>query len=141
MATNPAGGDPIFTQEVLTGNATISVAKSDRNSVTNAVLLLTAGAYGALVKRLRASPAGAVSAATKVMAFRVRPAVSTTVAHLVDSVLMAAYATDASTTATPVTAFSYDATTPLRLGPGEQLWVACAAANGTIEVDAEYENF
>lgn len=140
MATNPAGGDPIFTQEVLTANATVSVAKSDRNSVTNAVLLMTAGAYGALVKRLRATPT-TLSAITKLMLFRVRPAVSTTVAHLVDDILLPAYVTDTTTTLSPVTAFAYDATTPLRLGPGEQLWAAVAAANGTVEVDAEYENF
>lgn len=140
--SNPAGTDPRFAQDVLTANATLTAAKTDRNSVTNAVKLLVFGAYGGQIKRLRASPAGALAAATKLMAFRVRPAVSATVAHIIDGVLVPAYVTDAATTATPVTAFTYDATTPLRGGPLEEIWVgiAAAAANG-IEVDAEYENF
>lgn len=142
MATNPAGVDPYFTVETLSANVNLTAAQTSRTNVTGATKLLTFGAYGGLLKRLGGTPSGALAADTKLMLFRVRPAISATVAHLVRSVKVPAYATDAATTDTPTTAFSFDATTPLRGGPGEELWVgiAAAAANG-IEVDAEYENF
>jgi hypothetical protein len=52
----------VFTQTLKTAQAVCTAAKTTYNDTTNAVLLLTAGADGALLKKLTAMPRATVAA-------------------------------------------------------------------------------
>lgn len=128
----------VTTQGLRTAQAVCTAAKTTYSDITNAVLLVTAGENGSLVKRLRAVPRATVTA-TNCMVLR-NPA-ATSDYHLVDCALMAAH-TVAVTTAIPETDFGYTADNLLRLGPGEKLYVGAAVAlAGGIVFDCELEDF
>lgn len=111
--------DPIFAQAVASFAAVCTTAKTTYGDSTNAQLLYTAGAQGALITRLKARPRATVTA-TQLQLYR-SPDSGTTL-YLVDSVLMAAY-TLAQTTAVPATDFGFTADAPFKLGPDERLYV------------------
>lgn len=126
-------------QSIRTANAVCTAAKTTYADSTNAVLLLTAGASGAIVYGMTAIPRGVLASDNKVMLFR-SPDGGTTL-HYVKAVNVTAYATDAANTKPTPADFAYTEQAPLRVGPNERLYVGtfAAAANGIV-VDAQYES-
>lgn len=136
MAVTP--NSVVTTQAVKTARAVATAAKTTYNDATNAVLLLTAGANGALLQSLDAIPRATVTAS---MLQLYSSTDGGTTLILVKSVLMAAH-TVAVTTAIPSTDFGYTESAPLRLAPNEKLYVATAVAlAGGIVFNAGYEEF
>ena len=132
--TAPFAQTPKTASAVVTG---ASVYTGD--APTNTVLLLTAGAEGAMLTKLSAMPRATV-AATSLLLF-VSSDGGTTM-RLKDSALMAAH-TVSTSTATAVTKFTeYSEATPLRLAAGDKLYVGAAVAlAGGIVFSAEYTDF
>ena len=129
-----------FAQTPKTSSAVVTTASADlATTPTNTVLLLTAGADGALLTRLSAIPRATVTASSLLLWISLD---SGTTKSLIDSVLMAAH-TVAATTAIPVTAFSrYSEDTPLRLQAGAVLYVGSAVTlAGGIVFTAEQTDF
>jgi len=133
--TAPFAQSPKTATAVATG-ATGSFAG---DSPTNTVLLLTAGADGAILTRLTAIPRATVTASS-LMVFISKD--NGTTQRLIDSELMAAH-TVATTTAIPETVFPlYSETTPLRLQAGDRLYVGSQVAlAGGIVFRAEFTDF
>ena len=106
---------------------------------TNSVLLVTAGADGALVTKITAMPRATVTATACNVFFS--PDDGTT-NRLVDNVLIAAH-TVAATTIIPVNTFSLvSETTPIRLQAGEKLYVnSSVTLAGGIVFNAEWTDF
>jgi hypothetical protein len=95
------------------------------DTVTNTVLIGTAGADGALVTKLTAIPRGTVTASSLAL-FLSKD--NGTTQRLIDSELMAAY-TLAITTAIPETTFgNISLATPLRLEAGDKLYFGSQVA-------------
>jgi hypothetical protein len=138
MSTQP--NSIVTPQNVVTATAVCTAAKSTYADNANAVRLLPAASNpnGSMVKHLTAMPRGTV-APTQLQLFR-SPDQGQTL-NLVDSTLMGAY-TLSQTTAIPKSDFGYSAFTPLRVEPGEELWVGIgvALAAGVI-FSVEYEAF
>lgn len=127
------------TPKTATAVATTATASLNGDAVTNTVLLVTAGADGALVTRIWAMPRATV-AASRLDIFKSADAGTTK--RLMDSALMSAH-TVAATTAIPKTAFSsYSEDTPMRLAAGYTLYVGTAVslADGIVFY-AEYTDF
>lgn len=126
------------TPKTATAVATGAVASLTGDAPTNTVLLLTAGSDGALLTKLSAIPRATVTASDLVVFISKD---SGTTKRFIDSKLMAAY-TMATTTATPVTAFDYSESAPLRLEAGDQIYVGSqvALASGIV-FKAEYTDF
>lgn len=127
------------TPKHVTAVATSAVGSITTDAPTNTVLLLTAGADGAILTRLSAMPRATVTASSLVIFSSTD---NGTTKRLIDSALMAA-ATVSTTAAVPVTSFTtYSETTPMRLQAGEQLYVGSqvALANGIV-FEAEYTDF
>jgi hypothetical protein len=126
------------TPKTATAVATGAVGSLTGDSPTNTVLLFTAGADGALLTSLIAIPRATVTASDLVVFISKD---SGTTKRLIDSKLMAAY-TMATTTATPVTAFDYSETAPMRLENGDEIYVGSqvALANGIV-FKAEFTDF
>lgn len=142
MATNPAGADPKFTQELFTANVTwaaATAAKTTLNDTVNAVKLLTFGQYGGIIKRLTALPLATVTA-TRLLVLRRMPTDGATVARLATSKTMPAQ-TVSLTAGIDSTLFNFDATNPFRGSPLEEIWVGCSVTGVAINFDAEYEDF
>lgn len=119
-------------QVVTTANTDLDDAPS-----ANVLLLLTAGANGAIVYGLTATPRATVTA-TRLELYRSKDAGTTM--RLMKSVLMAAH-TVATTTAIPTTDFGYSETVPLRLEAGDRLYVGAGVTlAGGIAFDAQYED-
>jgi hypothetical protein len=133
--TAPFAQDPKTATAVATG----AVGSFAGDSPTNTVLLLTAGADGAILTRLTAIPRATVTASS-LMVFLSKD--NGTTQRLLDSELMAAH-TVATTTAIPETVFTlYSETTPLRLQAGDQIYVGSQVAlSGGIVFRAEYTDF
>jgi hypothetical protein len=133
--TAPFAQDPKTATAVATG----AVGSFAGDSPTNTVLLLTAGADGAILTRLTAIPRATVTASS-LMVFLSKD--NGTTQRLLDSELMAAH-TVATTTAIPETVFTlYSETTPLRLQAGDRLYVGSQVAlSGGIVFRAEYTDF
>ena len=130
--------EAVFTQTVKTAQAVCTAACTTYGDTANKVLLLTAGADGALVKKLIATPRATVTA-TQLQLYVSKDAGVTM--QFVGSVLMAAY-TMAATTAAPSTAFDAAPSAPYRLAAGDRFYVAIGAAlAGGIVFHAEYEDF
>lgn len=129
-----------FAQTPKTATAVVTSAGTFANDTpTNTQLLLTAGSDGCLVTGVTAMPRNTVSA-TKLMLFLSKD--SGTTKRFIDSALMSAYTSNA-TSATPLTPFlNIGEATPLRLEAGDQLYVgaAVALADGIVFV-AEYTDF
>ena len=133
--TAPFAQTPKHSTAVATG----AVGSITGDAPTNTVLLLTAGADGAILTRLSAMPRATVTASSLVVFSSTD---NGTTKRLIDSALMAA-ATVGTTTAVPVTSFTtYSETTPMRLQAGEQLYVGSqvALASGIV-FSAEYTDF
>ena len=130
--------EAVFTQTVKTAQAVCTAACTTYGDTANKVLLLTAGADGALVKKLTATPRATVTA-TQLQLYISKDAGVTM--QLVGSALMAAY-TMAATTAAPSTAFDASGSSPYRLAAGDRLYVAIGVAlAGGIVFHAEFEDF
>jgi hypothetical protein len=129
-----------FAQTPKNASAIVTTASADlATDPTNTVLLLTAGADGALLTRLRAIPRATVTASNLLLWVSLD---NGTTKHLLDSVLMAAH-TVATTTAIPTTSFtSYTEDTPLRLEAGAKLYVGSAVTlAGGIVFNGNYTDF
>ena len=127
------------TPKIATAVATGAVGSITTDTPTNTVVLLTAGADGAILTRLSAIPRATVTASSLVL---FTSSDNGTTKRLIDSVLMAAQ-TVATTTAIASTTFAtYTETAPLRLQAGEQLYVGSqvALASGIV-FKAEFTNF
>lgn len=133
--TAPFAQTPMNKTAVVTGAA----GSITGDTPTNTVVLLTAGADGAILTRLSAIPRATVTASSLVL---FTSSDNGTTKRLIDSALMAAQ-TVATTTAVASTSFStYTETAPLRLQAGEQLYVGSqvALASGIV-FKAEYTDF
>lgn len=116
------------TPKTASAVAVAAIASITSDAPTNTVLLLTAGAEGALLTRLSAIPRATVTA-NSLLLFISKDGGATT--RLIDSALMAAH-TVAATTAIPVTTFDkYSTATPLRLEAGDSLYVGTQVALAT----------
>lgn len=132
--------------KTATAIATNAIALTGANSVATStpnetVLLLTAGAEGALLTRLTAMPRGTVTA-TSLLLFIRKATDAANVRTLVDGALMAAY-TFNGTTLPPVANFAlYNEGTPYRLQPGDELYVGITVALAAgVAFRAEYSEF
>ena len=127
------------TPQTATAVAAGAVANIATDAPTNTVLLLTAGADGAILTRLFAMPRTTVTASSLVL-FLSKD--NGTTMRLIDSELMAAQ-TVSSTAAIAETNFAnYSETTPLRLAAGDRLYVGSqvALASGIV-FRAEWTDF
>ena len=116
----------------FTANATYTTAP------TNTQLLVTAGANGARLTKLRAIPAATV-AATQLQEFRSADAGVTK--KFSNSALGAPGGyTMAPGTQPPIADFGYSDDNPKILGPGEQLYVA-VGVSGSWAFEAEWANY
>jgi hypothetical protein len=131
--TAPFAQTPKTATAVCTGVATLT------DTPANTVLLVTAGADGAILTRLTAMPRATVTASSLVLFISKDGG---TTQRLIDSELMAAY-TMATTTAVPETVFTfYSETAPLRLEAADRLYVGSQVAlAGGIVFRAEFTNF
>jgi hypothetical protein len=129
-----------FAQTIKTATAvaTAAVASITTDAPTNTLLLFAAGSEGALLTKLTAIPRATVTASDLVLFISKD---SGTTKRFIDSKLMGAY-TAATTTATPVTAFDYSESSPLRLEAGDEIYVGSqvALADGIV-FKAEYTEF
>jgi hypothetical protein len=126
------------TPKTATAVATGAVGSFAGDTPTNVVLLMTAGADGAILTKLTAIPRANVTASS-LLVFISKD--SGTTDRMVDSALMGAH-TVATTTAIPVTSFSYSESAPLRLEAGDQVYVGSQVAlAGGIVFKAEYTDF
>lgn len=106
---------------------------------TNTVLLLTAGANGAILTRLWAIPRATVTASSLIIWIS---SDSGTTKRIKDSILMSAQ-TISTTAAITYSQFTqYTETTPLRLAAGDQIYVGSqvALASGIV-FTAEYTDY
>lgn len=113
------------TPKTLTAVAASAISGIGTDTVTNTVLIATAGPDGAIVTRLTAMPRATATASSLALFLSKDNGVTQ---RLIDSELMAAY-TLASTTAIPETAFgNISETTPLRLEAGDKLYFGSQVA-------------
>jgi hypothetical protein len=127
----------IFTQTVMTAQATCTAAKTTYGDNTNAVLLLTAGANGGVLYGLKGIAKGSTGAAGRLDVFT---SLNGTTLTFLNSVNFASYSQ--STSAAPVqNDIGYSESAPRRLAPLEQIWVSTSIApTAGYAVDAQYEN-
>lgn len=127
------------TPKTATAVATGAVSSIAGDAPTNTVLLMTAGADGAIVTGLAAMPRATVTASSLLLYLSKD---NGTTQRLIDSELMAAH-TVATTTAIPETVFArITETSPLRLEAGDRLYVGSQVAlAGGIVFKAEYTDF
>lgn len=121
-------------QSIKDATAVCTVAKITYSDGTAAVLLLTAGANGAVLYGLKAIPRATVTD-TQLQLYRYDGANY----YLIATSKMSAY-TMAQTTQAQQTDFGYTETNPLRIGGGHSLYVGIGVAlPGGIVFDAQYE--
>lgn len=105
---------------------------------TNSILLVTAGANGSRLTKLRAIPTATVTV-TQLQEFRSLD--TGTTKKFSNSVLGASGGyTMAQTTAPPIADFGYSDDNPKFLAPGEQLYVA-AGVSGSWAFEAEWADY
>lgn len=128
-----------FAQTPKTATAVCTAAATLTDTPSNTVLLVTAGADGAILTRLTAIPRATVTASSLVLFISKDGG---TTQRLIDAELMAAY-TMATTTLVPETTFAlYTETTPLRLEATDRLYVGSQVAlAGGIVFRAEFTDF
>lgn len=118
--------------QAFTANSTYT------STPTNSVLLVTAGANGARLTKLRAIPTATVTA-TQLQEFRSTD--TGTTKKFSNSVLGAPSGyTMAQTTAPPIADFGYSDDSPKILAAGEQLYVA-AGVTGSWAFEAEWADY
>lgn len=128
----------IYPQTQKFASAIATAAKTTYNDATNAVLLVTAGADGAIVVGLSAIPRATVTA-TQLQLY-ISPDAGTTL-YLVNTALMAAY-TMVQTTLDAPTDFGYTAAAPLRLAATNRLYVGIGVAlAGGIVFNCQYQDY
>lgn len=131
------GNSVVTTQGINTSQAICTAAKTTYNDATNAVLLFTAGANGAVVYSVKAVPRATVTA-TQCQIFR-SPDSGTTL-YFENAATMPAY-TMAATTSPTVTDFGYSETVVLRLEANERLYAGAGVAlAGGIVFSAQGED-
>lgn len=136
MAKTPVAA---FAQTPKTASAVVVGVATLVDAPANTALLMTAGADGAILTRLRAMPRATVTA-TSLVLFVSND--SGTTKRLVDSEVMTAATVNATTAVADTMFANYSETSPLRLGAGDQLYVGAqvALAAGIVFV-AEYTDF
>ncbi|MBL8774065.1 MAG: hypothetical protein JNK30_21945 [Phenylobacterium sp.] len=131
---------PLVTpQTIKNAYAVCDTANTDLDDSPGAgvQLLLTAGAQGAVVYGLKATPRGTLTA-TRLELYLSKDAGVTR--RLIRSVLMGAH-TVAVTTAIPSTDFGITESTPLRLAGGDRLYVGIGVSLAAgVVFDAQYED-
>lgn len=131
--TAPFAQTPQIATAVCTGAGTVA-----NDTPSNTVLLLTAGANGALVTKAHAMPRATVTASSLHLYVSLDGG---TTKRMMDSALMAAY-TQAATTLTPKTAFSPSVSVPIRLPAGAEIYCQSEVAlAGGIVFTAEWMDF
>lgn len=130
-----------FAQTTKTATAVVTSAAGTitGDSPTNTVLLLTAGADGAIITRLTAMPRATVTASSLIIWISNDTG---TTKRIADSATMAAQTVSTTTAITWTQFTNYTETTPLRLEGGQQIYVGSqvALASGIV-FKAEYTNF
>lgn len=132
--TAPFAQTPKTATAVVTAAATVGT-----DAPTNTVLLMTAGADGAIVTSLWATPRATVAASSLLLYLSKD---NGTTQRLIDSELMPAQ-TVSTTSAISKTKFaSYSESSPLRLEAGDKLYVGSQVAlAGGIVFKAEWMDF
>lgn len=127
------------TPKISTAVTTAACGTITGDTPTNTVVLLTAGADGAIVTRLSALPRSTVTASSLLL---FTSADSGTTKRLIDSATMSAQTVSTTAGITLTTFSTYTESTPLRLAAGEQLYVGnqVALANGVV-FKAEFTDF
>lgn len=127
----------ISAQGLQTAQAHLTAAKTTYTDATNALLLFTAGANGAVLYGMTAIAPGSNGGAGRVDVFS---SLNGILLHFIRSVNFASYSQ--STTAGPVlNDMGWTESSGRRLAPLEQIWVSTSiAATGGMDVDAQYEN-
>lgn len=127
------------TPKHVTAVATSAIGSITTDSPTNTVLLLTAGAEGAILTRLLALPRATVTASGLCLFSSID---SGTTVRLIDSETMAAQTVSTTAGISETSFANYSETAPLRLAAGEKLYVGSqvALASGIV-FKAEYTDF
>lgn len=127
------------TPKIATAVTTAACGTITGDTPTNTVLLFTAGADGAILTRLTATPR-ATNTASSLLLFTSSD--SGTTKRLIDSATMAAQTLATTAGITSTTFSTYTETAPLRLAAGESLYVGnqVALASGVV-FRAEYTDF
>lgn len=135
----PATPNSIITpQAPQTGNAACATANTTYTTTpTNTVLLITAGANGARVTRISATPLETLATAVQLQLFRSRNGGTTK--SFFESALAGAY-TMADTTEVPTTDFGFSDDNPLILAAGEQVYAAVRVTK-QITFNAEWADY
>lgn len=127
----------ITPQAVKSGTAVLTTANTTfTDSPTNTALLVTAGANGARVTRVTASPRETVTA-NQMQLFRSSDGGTTK--RFFNSVLMAAYTFATNTAATP-TDFGYSDSNPLILAANETLYCG-EGLTKSVAFTAEWQDY
>lgn len=136
MAVTP---NSIVTPQTPKANAVACTTANTNYSTTptNTALLVTAGANGARLTKLRAIAAGTVTA-TQIQEFRDNGTAGVSKAFS-NSVLMPAY-TMAQTTAAQVADFGYSDANPKILSPNERIYVGIGVT-GSVLFEAEWADY
>lgn len=130
---------PVFAQTPKTAVAVCATAVTGLTglSPTNTVQLMTAGAEGAIVTRLRAIPRATVTA-TALYLFLSKDG---TDKYLILTKLLPAVTVD-STSDNPSVDFDFSETEPLRLEAGDQLFVGIGVSvGGGIAFSTQFSDF
>jgi hypothetical protein len=126
--------DPVFTQTIKTASAVATAAKTTYSDATNAVVLYTAPAGGAVLYKLTALPRATVTA-SQLQLYRLRAGVYS----LIGMATMSAYTMAQTTSPTP-TDFGFTESAPLRVEALDVLYIATGVAlAGGIVFDAQLE--
>lgn len=127
------------TPKTATAVATAATGSITGDAPTGTVLLVTAGADGAIVTRLTAVPRATVTASS-LLVWISKDAGTTQ--RLIDSALMAAQTISTTAAVTATTFSTYSETSPLRLEAGDRLYVGTqvALASGIV-FKAEFTDF
>jgi hypothetical protein len=128
-----------FAQTPKTASAVVTAALSSIGTDTpgGTVLLMTAGANGAILTRLTAIPRSAVSASSLVLYLSNDNGVTQ---RLIDSETMPLQTITTGAGINETTFANYSETRPLRLGAGDKLYVGSQLSTGIV-FKAEYTDF
>lgn len=134
MAVTP--NSIVTPQAVKSNTAVCTTANTSYTSPANTQKIVTAGANGARLTKLRAIPNAAVTA-TECQEFRSADAGATK--RFSNAATMAAH-TKVQTAAPTVTDFGYSDNNPKILAPGEEIYVA-VGVTGSVTFEAEWQDY